>query len=266
MSNRQIPVVLTLSGNDPTGGAGLQADIEALASHGCHAAPVVTAITVQNTGNVLDLAPLEAALVVEQARAVLEDMPVQAVKIGLLGSAQIVEAVHTLLQDYPDLPVVLDPVLAAGGGTGLLDESAREALKALLLPQVTVLTPNSREARALAPEADSLDACAMELLDTGCEFVLITGTHEPGPQVLNRLYGNHRLLETFHWERLRGEYHGSGCTLAASIAGLLAQGLEPFTAIHEAQEYTWEALRHGYRIGMGQLLPNRFFWVKTSSE
>ncbi len=129
-----------------------------------------------------------------------------------------------------------------------------------------MLTPNSHEARLLSPEADTLDACAMSLLERGCEFVLVTGTHEPTPHVENRLYGNHRLLEVFTWERLPDHYHGSGCTLAASIAGLLAQGLEPFTAIHEAQEYTWETLHHAYRAGMGQLLPNRLFWARVESD
>mgnify|MGYP000629815250 CR=1 FL=1 len=139
-------------------------------------------------------------------------------------------------------------------------------MASLLLPQTTVLTPNSLEARALAPEADSLDACAMALLDRGVEFALVTGTHENTPEVTNRLYANRRLLETFSWDRLPDSYHGSGCTLASSIAGLLAQGLEPFTAIHEAQEYTWETLKNGYRIGMGQHLPNRFFWAMGEED
>jgi hydroxymethylpyrimidine/phosphomethylpyrimidine kinase len=261
-----VPVVMAFSGNDPTGGAGIQADIEALASMGCHAAPVITAITVQDTRNVIRYLPLEPGLVVEQARAVLEDIPVAAFKIGLLGSAEIVSAVHSLLQDYPDVPVVLDPVLAAGGGTPLADDDVREALTALLLPLTTILVPNSREARALAPEADSLNACGMALLDRGCEYVLTTGTHESTPQVVNTLYGNRRVLETFHWERLEGEFHGSGCTLASSLAGLLAQGLEPFSAAHEAQEYTWEALRQGYRPGLGQQVPNRLFWARGDEE
>jgi len=262
----RVPVVLALSGSDPSGGAGIQADIEALASHGCHCAPVITAVTVQDTQDVKSYAPLDGTLIMEQARAVLEDMPVVAIKIGLLGSAEAVEAIHSVLHDYPDIPVVLDPVLASGGGTALADDELLEALSSLLLPNTTVLTPNSLEARLLAPEADNLDACAMALLDKGCEFVLVTGTHENTPHVMNTLYGNHRVLETFTWERLPGSFHGSGCTLAASIAGLLAQGLEPFSAIHEAQEYTWEALAHGYRVGMGQPIPNRLFWAQAEED
>ncbi len=254
-------MVVAFAGHDPTGGAGVQADVEALASMGCHAAPVVTALTVQDTRNVTGVTPVDTALLVEQARAVLEDMRVAAFKVGLLGSVTTVEAIHTLLRDYPDIPVVLDPVLRAGGGARLADEDIMAAMHALLFPLTTVLTPNSVEARLLAPEADDLDACAQELMDAGCEYVLVTGSHEATPAVINRLYGNRRLLDTFTWERLAQTYHGSGCTLAAALAGLLAHGMEPCTAALEAQEYTWETLKQGYRPGMGQWVPNRLFWA-----
>lgn len=266
MARTEIPVVMVFAGNDPTGGAGIQADIEAVASMGSQAAPVITALTVQDTRNVIRVEEVDATVVIEQARAVLEDMPVAAFKLGMLGSVEIVEAIHTLLQDYPHAPVVMDPIISAGGGASLADEEMIDAMVELLFPAVTVLTPNSQEARRLAPEADTLDACAQELLSTGCEFVLVTGTHENTPHVENRLYGSHRHLETFTWERLPNSYHGSGCTLASSLAGLLAHGLEPFTAVHEAQEYTWEALKAGYRVGMGQLHPNRLFWARGEEE
>lgn len=264
--NSPVPVVMVFSGNDPSGGAGIQADIEALISHGCHTTPVITTLTIQDTQDVIGYTPLDGGLIAEQARAVLEDMPISVFKLGLLPSTDAVEAVHSVLRDYPEIPVVMDPVLASGSGTMLADEDIIEAMTVLLLPQTTVLTPNSHEARLLAPEADTLDACAMALLEKGSEFVLITGTHENTPHVENRLYTNNRLLETFSWDRLEGSFHGSGCTLASSIAGLLAQGLEPFSAIHEAQEYTWQALAAGYRIGMGQQLPNRLFWARDEQE
>jgi len=257
-----IPVVMVFSGLDPTGGAGLQADIEAIASMGCHTAPLATALTVQDSCNVSQVSPVDGLFLVEQARAVLEDMPVQAFKIGLLGSVEAVEAIHGVLVDYPDIPLVLDPILAAGGGRELAGDEVVEAIRSLLLPETTVLTPNGEEARALAPGADTLDACAQELMSQGCEFVLVTGTHEQTPEVENRLFANRRCLETYTWERLPHSYHGSGCTLAAAIAGLLAQGLEPMTAIHEAQEYTWETLQQGFRLGMCQSTPNRLFWAR----
>jgi len=264
--NSPVPVVMVFSGNDPSGGAGIQADIEALISHGCHTTPVITTLTIQDTQDVIGYTPLDGGLITEQARTVLEDIPVSAFKLGLLTSTEAVEAIHAILADYPDIPVVTDPVLASGGGTLLTDDDVVDAVSELLLPQTTVLTPNSIEARLLAPEADSLGACAMALLDKGAEFVLVTGTHENTPTVVNSLYSNHRLMETFNWDRLEGEFHGSGCTLASSIAGLLAQGMEPFSAIHEAQEYTWQALSEGYRIGMGQQLPNRLFWARDEQE
>ncbi|MEW6446187.1 MAG: bifunctional hydroxymethylpyrimidine kinase/phosphomethylpyrimidine kinase [Pseudomonadota bacterium] len=254
------PVVLVFAGLDPTGGAGLSADIEAVISQGCHVAPIATALTVQDTRNVLGVGAVDPLLVVEQARALLEDMTVAAIKIGMLGSAGMVEAIHTLLREVPGIPVVLDPVLRAGGGAELADEELIAAMRELLLPQATILTPNSPEARRLAPDADNLHACALSLLEQGSEYVLITGAHEPTDEVENLLFGGHRLLETYTWPRLPESYHGSGCTLASAIAGLLAQGHEPMSAIHQAQDYTWQALEQAYRLGRGQMIPNRLFW------
>ena len=262
MESAPLPVVLSFGGNDPTGGAGLQADIETVASMGGHAAPVLTTLTVQDTQDVMRMGSLDLTLITEQARAVLEDMPVAAIKIGLLGSSEAAEAVHTILVDYPDIPVVLDPVLASGSGTELADADLIDAILSLLFPMANVITPNSLELRNLAPEADSLDACAQELLETGCDYLLVTGTHENTRHVVNSLYGNKRLLETYQWERLPHIYHGSGCTLAAAIAALLAHGIEPLSALREAQEYTWETLRNANRLGMGQYIPNRFFWTQ----
>lgn len=255
-----IPVVMAFSGLDCTGGAGIQADIETLASMGCHTAPVVTALTVQDTQRVHSYTPVDPTVLIAQARAVLDDLAVTAFKIGMLGSTTVVEAVHSLLKDFPEIPVVLDPVLASAKGDTLAPRAVQDAMVNLLFPLTTVLTPNSLEARALAPEADTLEACAQALLDCGCEYVLVTGTHENTADVRNQLFGNYRLLDTFSWERLPFSYHGSGCTLAAAIAGLLAQGSDPVTAVIDAQHYTWSTLKHGYRLGKGQHLPNRLFW------
>ncbi|HRY15073.1 MAG: hydroxymethylpyrimidine/phosphomethylpyrimidine kinase [Candidatus Competibacteraceae bacterium] len=263
---------MTLAGNDPSGGAGIAADIETLISLGCHPAPVITALTVQDTHNVQALWPVAAEELLAQARAVLEDMPVMTFKIGLIGHTDNAIALHTLLSAYPHIPVVLDPVLAAGGGTDLANNGLIEAIQTLLIPLTTVLTPNSVEARRLAPEADTLEACAMALLARGCRYALITGGHETesSTEVINRLYGNNRLLETYHWPRLTAGYHGSGCTLAAAIAALLAQsrGLIPEevipTIIHRAQDHAWRSLQAGYAIGSGQHIPNRMYWASAS--
>jgi hydroxymethylpyrimidine/phosphomethylpyrimidine kinase len=260
-----IPVVMTFGGHDPSGGAGLQADIEALASQGCHATPVITTLTVQDSRNVMEVSPVPASHVIAQARAVLADMPVAAFKIGLLGSTEIAEAVRSILADYANIPLVLDPVLASGAGTQLAGDDLPRAICEHLLPLTTVLTPNSLEARQLAPNADNLDACAIALLEQGAEFVLLTGTHEQTTHVVNTLYQGDSRLESFTWERLPHSYHGSGCTLASSIAAMLAHGLDPFQACSEAQDYTWNALQHGYLPGRGQHLPDRLFWARQDN-
>ena len=233
---------------------------------GSHAAPIITAHTVQTTENVLRFEPQDPMLLIEQSRAILEDLDVKAIKIGMLASVEIIEAIHSLIIDYSELPIVVDPILRAGGGNELIEQDAKEAIRNLILPLTTILTPNSIEARQLASEADSLAACASALQDRGCEYVLITGTHEQSDDVVNTLYANHRVMETFHWDRLPNEYHGSGCTLTASIAGLIAHGLEPFTAINEAQHYTWQSLQAAYPLGSGQWIPNRFFWARDDSD
>ena len=262
-----VPVVLVFAGHDPSGGAGIQADIEAIVSMGCHATTVITALTVQDTTDVKRFVAVDSMLVMEQARAILEDMPVATIKIGMVGSVENVEVIHTILMDYPQIPVVLDPVIASGSGaTELAEQEIVDAMMELLFPLTTLLTPNSLELRSFAPEGDNLDACAHELLESGCEYLLVTGTHENTPDVVNVLYNNFRRMDEFRWERLEGSYHGSGCTLASAIAGLFAQGMEPHTAVREAQEYAHEALKQGYRIGMGQRLPNRLFWAQGSES
>ncbi|TNG00325.1 MAG: hydroxymethylpyrimidine/phosphomethylpyrimidine kinase [Gammaproteobacteria bacterium] len=266
MAASDVPVCLVFAANDPSGGAGLQADIEAMASMGCHAAPVITAVTVQDTENVQAVEPVRVSTVIHQARTILEDMPVAAVKIGLLPDVSTVEAIHSILSDFPVTPVVLDPVIRAGGGSRLIDDETKNAMATLLFPQTTVLTPNGPEARQFSLCTDNLDACGFSLLEAGCEYVLISGGHERDEQVTNTLFGNHRVLERFQWQRLPGEFHGTGCTLASSIAGLLSHGQEPLSAISEAQQYTWEAIRNAYRAGRGQLLPNRFFWASNKRE
>ena len=260
------PIVLAFAGSDPTGGAGIQADIESGASMGAHVAPVVTAVTVQDTVDVQGFMPLDINAVSEQARAILEDMPVAVFKIGLLGSVEAAEAISNILEDYPSIPVVFDPVLASGAGTSLVDSELIDAICDLLIPRTTILTPNSREARMLATEADNLEACAHELQDMGAEYVLITGTHENTEKVINSLYTNQRLLDSYEWARLPHTYHGSGCTLSAAIAALLAQGVDPMTAVLEAQEYTWQTLKYARRLGMGQYIPNRMFWAMEHEQ
>lgn len=266
------PIVLCFSATDPSGGAGLQADLLTIASMGCHPLTIVTAITVQDTSGVDDVLPIDAEWVNDQARAVLEDMPVAAFKIGLLGSVENIAVIAAILSDYPDIPLVFDPVLTSGRGDELANDNMLDAMRELLLPQTTVLTPNSMEARRLVQDEDSeedvqnLADCAKSLLQMGCEYVLITGTHEHTPKVINTLYSEQGVVSDEHWPRLPGIYHGSGCTLASAIAALLANGLPVEDAVNEAQEYTWQALKHGFRPGMGQHVPDRLFWAQDEED
>ena len=266
------PIVLTFAASDPSAGAGMQADILTIASMGCHPLTVVTAITVQDTSGVDDVQSVDAELVMNQARTVLEDMPVAAFKIGLLGSVENIAVIAEIISDYPDIPLVFDPVLSSGRGDELANEDMLDALRELLLPQTTILTPNSLEARRLIQDEDNdednpdLAECAKRIIQLGCEYVLITGTHENTPKVINNLYGEHGLIRSDSWPRLPGIYHGSGCTLASAIAALLANGLPVEEAVREAQEYTWETLKYGFRPGMGQHIPDRLFWAREDEE
>src|SRR5947209_4427364 len=234
------PIVLTFAASDPSGGAGLQADILTLSSMGCHPLSVLTAYTVQDSAGVEAVQALDAEWVADQARCLLEDMPVDAFKIGVLGSAENIAAIAEVLADYPDVPLILDPVLSSGRGDELATDEMTHAMRELLLPQTTILTPNSIEARRLADveedEEPSLATCAERLVGMGAEFVLVTGTHEATNDVVNTLYGRGGLVRRDSWQRLSGSYHGSGCTLASAIAAMLANGLDIAEAVREAQD------------------------------
>src|SRR6267142_957838 len=222
------PIVLTFAASDPTGGAGLQADLLTLASMGCHPLSVVTALTMQDTRGVEGILAVEADWVAGQARHLLEDMRVAAFKLGVLGSLENIHAIADVISDYPEVPVILDPVLASGRGDALASDEMIGALRELIVPQCTVVTPNSLEARRLAATGGAV-------------------------------------VREDRWQRLPGSYHGSGCTLASAIAAALANGLEVAEAVRDAQEYTWQALAGGFRPGMGQLLPDRFFWAREGA-
>lgn len=272
------PIVLSFAATDPTGGAGLQADLLTLAAMGCHGLSVVTAITIQDTAGVEAVMPVDPDWVVDQARMLLEDMPVAAFKMGVLGSVENIAAIAEVVSDYPDIPLILDPVLASGRGDELASEDMIAAMSELLLPQTTIITPNSQEARRLArrqseedgeideDEDPDLEECASRILSLGCEFVLVTGTHENTGRVINTLYGPAGKVRSDDWERLPGSYHGSGCTLASAIAANLANGLEVPEAVREAQEFTWQSLAAGFRPGMGQVIPDRFFWARHDED
>jgi len=250
------PLVLCLSGHDPGGGAGIQADIEAIGAMGGHALTVVTAQTVQDSSNVSRVVATDPALLQDQIDALLADFNPRALKIGLLGSAEQVDLVAATLR-RAGVPAVLDPVLRAGGGADLAGPRLIERLRRDLLPLVEVLTPNAAEARRLAPDAADLEACGAALLASGARHVLITGGDEPGDPVVNRWFAAGRSPRRYAWPRLPGKFHGAGCTLAAALAALLARGLPASVAVEDAQAYTHRALQAAFAAGRGRMIPGR---------
>ncbi len=268
MPTTNIPAVLVFSGLDPSGGAGIQADIEALSSHGCHTCPVITALTEQDTVDIKNIYPVAVDKIIAQAQTVLDDIPIAAIKIGLLGNVALIYELRKLIDSYADIPIILDPILATGAGTRLADTRFISVLAQELLPATNILTPNHLEAQTIAAvlgnSSKDLRSCADTLLALECEYVLITGGHLDANEIVNTLYHLHQEEEAFRWKRLPGQFHGSGCTLAASIAGLIAQNHSPLSAILQAQEYTWESLEHAYQAGKGQLIPNRLYWTQDS--
>jgi hydroxymethylpyrimidine/phosphomethylpyrimidine kinase len=248
--------VLCLSGLDPTGGAGLQADVETVAALGGHALVVATVLTVQDTRNVASVAPVAPVLLAQQLDVLLSDCRPAAIKLGLLGGAAqlppIVDAIRRCR-----VPVVCDPVLRAGGGTPLAGAELIAGLRTDLFPLVTVLTPNAAEARRLSG-AEELNRAGAALIAAGCANVLITGGDEPGEEVVNRWYSAAGAGGSWRWPRLPETFHGAGCTLAAAIALQLARGAPVGQALEQAQSWTQQALRRAFAIGGGRRIPGRF--------
>ena len=250
------PVVLCFSGLDPTGGAGIQADIEAINAHHAHPTSIITALTIQDTHNVHDFEIVNPALIIKQAEAILNDIHVSAIKIGMLGSAEVAKAIHFILRKHPHIPVIFDPILAAGGGTELASEDLIESIVEYIAPFCFMMTPNTHEAEKLTHNS-KLDKAAEKLLSYGAKNILITGTHADTKKVEHKLFSKNSSLKTYYYSRLDNEYHGSGCTLAASIASLIAHGQGLEMAIHHALDYCYETLVHANQIGQGQLIPQR---------
>lgn len=253
------PSVLVFAGLDPSGGAGIAADILAIAAQGAHALPIITALTVQDNDRVFEVQPVDAALLLRQAQALTGKMAIDAVKIGIPGSAAnaaaIARVIVQLRREYPGLPVVLDPVLASGHGDVLSTGDAVLAL-APLLPVTTVIVPNGPEAQRLAGAGNAASQAAT-LQARGCINVLVTGGHGEGSDIVNRWFGAAGEGRTWQWPRLPGEFHGSGCTLAASLAARLALGEAMPAALAAAQAYCHAALAQAYAVAPGQLMPQR---------
>lgn len=264
------PGVLSFSSADPSSGAGVQGDVQTFAALGCHPMSVVCAVTVRDTRSVDDCLVLDDDSVVVQARTILEDIPVRAFRLGVVGSVENLVAIAEILSDYPEVPVVLEPqLLQLAGGEDSAAEELAEAMVELILPQTTVLVSDRLElARLLAAGADGEDDSDQpedsdepgdlsSLLMCGTEFILVTDAGGHGPQCVNVLHGNQGVVRTDAWERIPGQHVGARATLAAAVAACLARGMAVPDAVREAQAYTWRALAAAYRPGMGPAIPDR---------
>ncbi len=252
------PVLLTVAGSDPTAGAGLQADLKTITALGGYALTVVTAITVQDTQRVHRVVPLPGALVAQQMRCCLAELPVAGIKLGMLATAEIVLAVAEILAQWPAVPVVADPVLAGTGGGTLLDAGGREAMLQHLLPHITLLTPNLPEAAALTGldlhTASAREEALARLGQQSGQAVLLTGGHLPGAQLTDLLWAQGHLSAFTHARIAGGPFHGTGCTLASAIAVGLAQGMTMATAIERAQRWVRRCMQESLALGHGQRL------------
>lgn len=250
-----IPTVLCFSGHDPTGGAGIIADSEAILVQGCHAVTVITALTQQNTKNVQQVFPVPIAFLQKEIDFLIQDISFSAIKVGLLGCAATAKWIGEFASKHPLLPLVVDPIFWAGGGAMLGSSTLIEAYCKHLLHRTTVLTPNFREYEALV----GCDAAPLDLLSTGCKAILVTGAdvNPSSSEIINTLHLPGKLPLKYTWPRLLHTYHGSGCTLAASITAFLAQGHSIDTSVQKAQEYTYRTLQNAFPIGQGQWIPKR---------
>ena len=253
------PTVLCFSGLDPSGGAGLQADIEAIGQSGAHAAIACTALTIQNSQQVFGFSATDKDLLLAQAEAVVKDLPIRCVKSGMLGTTDNIAALASFLREHPDYSYVLDPVLVANSGGSLGDQATLVKAFAALIPLASLITPNTVELRALTGEQD-IQLATQKLFAMGAHAVLVKGGHEDTPDFIrNSLYIQGELISETQCPRLEGEYHGSGCSLASYIAGRIALGDSIKTAVHHAETWLFGVLKNAETpVANGQKIPKRF--------
>jgi len=272
VQNQTSPLILTFGPTDPVGAVGIQADLASFAAMGCHGLSVVTGLFIGDTARIEDLQVIDSEWVTDQARVLLEDMPVAAFKIGGVGSVENAAAIAEIVSDYPDVPLIFDPFLSSQPEHGTDGDDMLMALRELLIPQTTVLTLSTVELARLAEtwrepsDEDMLAVDVMRLIEMGCEYVFVTGTPSDLSDVANTLFDENGVIRHDNWQRVSGSCTGSGATLSSTIAALLANGLEVPEAVFEAQEFTIASIANAQRLGMGRLIPDRYFWARESDE
>jgi hydroxymethylpyrimidine/phosphomethylpyrimidine kinase len=269
VQNQTSPLILTFGVSDPVGATGIQADLAVFSALGCHGLSVLTGLLIADTARVEDIDEVDADWVVDQARVLLEDMPVAAFKVGALTNIEQASAIAEIVSDYPDVPLIFDPFLSSLPDSGLADDDMLMAIRQILVPQTSVLLLSQVELARMAEtwrEGGSGDMLALdvaELTGMGCAMVLVTSTGAGGKgdsaTISNTLYDDNGVVESFSWQHFAGPFVGAGSTMSAALAAMLAQGLEPAVAVRAAQAYTHGALASAQRFGMGKLVPNKFF-------
>lgn len=258
-------IILTFAGFDPTGGAGIQADIETIAALGGHCCPIITTQTIQNTQSFIEAQPIELDWLQKQTEHLLEDITPDAIKIGLVTDQKIVEFIATIIKKFPEIPVVFDPVLRSGNGTSLACKDLIKTFRTELLPLTTILTPNQHEAKLLSRK-DNLDDAATDLIKAGCKNILSTGTDTATDQIEHHHYAQNGLINSLTCKKIPGTFHGSGCTLSSAITINLAQGLSVKTAIEQAHEFTLRAIKSGHQMGKEQKHLNRIITTMKTDQ
>ena len=269
-----VPKILTFAASDPTGGAGIQADLMTQTSLGCYPLSVLTAITCQDTSGVSDVVPIDPSIVEKQARLILNETKIDVIKCGVMASEENIKVISEIIKDYPDVPVVIDPILFSGRGDNLTLGDSLQLMIRHLFPLAEIITPNVNEAAKIISNKniseidEDLLFIGKSLMDLGPKNVLITAAdYQVDKKTLtNTLFCQDGGIFNFDHEKLPQSFHGSGCTLASAIAAYLAQGMSIHTAVEEAQKFTIDTLKNGLVNGNGQLIPNRFFWMFSDLE
>ena len=269
-----VPKILTFAASDPTGGAGIQADLMTQTSLGCYPLSVLTAITCQDTSGVSDVLPIDPSIVEKQARLILNETKIDVIKCGVMASEENIKVISEIIKDYPDVPVVIDPILSSGRGDNLALGDSLQLMIRHLFPLAEIITPNVNEAAKIISNKniseidEDLLFIGKSLMDLGPKNALITAAdYQVDKKTLtNTLFCQDGGIFNFDHERLPQSFHGSGCTLASAIAAYLAQGMSIHTAVEEAQKFTIDTLKNGLVNGNGQLIPNRFFWMFSDLE
>lgn len=272
MQNQISPLILTFGAADPVGATGIQADLATFAAMGCHGLSIITAILISDTARIEDIQIIDVDWMADQARVILEDMPVAAFKVGAVGSIENVSAIAEIVSDYPDIPLILDPFTTAMLSQDSDEDDHLIAIRELLVPQTTLMLASATELNRLAETwrepgpNDALQLDATHIIEMGCEYLFVTGMPSNMHEIVNTLFDASGTIRHDTWQRLPGAFAGAGSTLSAAICATLANGLEIPKAVFEAQEFTLAALAHAQRLGMGKLIPDRYFWARASDD